>query len=359
METTTPCHGKRGRPETLLSRFLTSHMRLNLNLLQNPRLQGGKLIARCPACAEAGDDRRCEHLVVFDAGTGPYRCIVDPDGAGSEHSKRIHKLVGLDDDIGAYFQAKRDNAAKSQRPADAMDRPLPRVPPMRRLTLGEVADLALQRGWAYFVGFELLSRRGLLHYGDVHDNGRAFPSWIIADSSCRNIQARRLDGKPWDGIGGAKAKSLFGSQASWPIGAADIGDRPIVALTEGGPDFCCALLIAWFEGVPVDTVAPVTMTGAGNSIHTDAIPLFRGKRVRIIEHRDAAGIEAGKRWSEQLWRAGAAQVDGFRFDKIKMNDGAPAKDLADFARLLDDESPPLGQILADLVCDHRLDTNAP
>jgi hypothetical protein len=328
-------------------------MPLNIDLLERALLRGGKLIARCPVCAESGGDHGCEHLVVFEAGRGAYRCILDPAGAGSEHSKRIQELVGIRDETDPYFRAKNADATKLRKPMTLTERPLPFVPQLRRLTLRETIDLATLRCWAHFAGLETLSRRGLLHYGEVRDDRVGFPSWIITDSSRCNIQARRLDGKPWDGIGGAKAKTLFGSQAAWPIGAADIGDRPIVVLTEGGPDFCCVLLVAWFEGLPADAVAPVTMTGAGNAIPADALLLFRGKRVRIIEHRDAPGIEAGELWSKQLWGAGAVQVDGFRFEEVKMRCNSHVKDLADFAQLLDPESPPDVQILADLACFSR------
>ena len=37
----------------------------------------------------------------------------------------------------------------------------------------------------------------------------------ITDSTRRNLQARRLDGGLWQGIGGKKAKSLPGVEASW------------------------------------------------------------------------------------------------------------------------------------------------
>lgn len=175
------------------------------------------------------------------------------------------------------------------------------------------------------------------------------PSWLVTDSSRRNAQARRLDGRPWIGIGGAKAKSLPGSLASWPIGASDIGDREAVVITEGMPDFCCTLLVACFEGLRPDQIAPVVMTGAAHSIAEGALACFRGKRVRIVEHRDVAGANAGKRWAEQLWQAGAASVDGFRFADVTDSRGRSAKDLADFATTLGELETSHAQILAGLT----------
>ena len=73
----------------------------------------------------------------------------------------------------------------------------------------------------------------------------------MTDRSRRNAQARRLDGQQWPSIGGKKpgSKSLPGTEASWHIGAAEIGDRPLVLLCEGQPDFCAVLLVVWFEGL--------------------------------------------------------------------------------------------------------------
>jgi hypothetical protein len=212
--------------------------------------------------------------------------------------------------------------------------------------MAAIADL---RGWHSFVGLELLTQRGLLWRGDVFDDGREWPAWIIADASRRNAQARRLDGGLWRSIGDKKAKSLPGSDPSWPIGAAAIGDRPLVVLCEGQPDFCAAPLVGWFEGLPVEHIAPVCMTGAGNSIHAVALPLFAGRHVRIAVHADNEGRSAGERWARQLYHAGATLVDGFHFDGITKYDGRPAKDLADFATLLDPDAPPIVAALADLV----------
>jgi hypothetical protein len=220
---------------------------------------------------------------------------------------------------------------------------------LRKLTVGEMDAIACLRGWPYFAGLEWLTQRALLWQGDVFDAGTEWPAWIITDASGRNAQARRLDGQPWAGIGGKKAKSLPGSDPSWPIGADAISNRPFVVLCEGQPDFCAALLVAWYEGLPTESVAPVCVTGAGNSIHAGALSMFAGKHVRIAVHADSDGREAGERWARQLCSAGAVCVDGFHFDGLTIPDGRPVKDLADFATLLAPDNPPAAHVLTDLV----------
>jgi hypothetical protein len=323
-------------------------MSLDLDRLEKPRLHGGKLIARCPACAETGADKSCEHLFVADEGLGVFGCIVNPGPAGDAHRKRIWQIVGKSEKPGQPFPLPLLRPKPTPKPA-------PRIPPLRKLAVGEMEAIARLRGWHCFAGLELLTQRGLLWQGAVFDGGTTWPAWIVADSARRNAQARRFDGGLWPGIGGKKAKSLPGSDPSWPIGAAAIGDCPLVVLCEGQPDFCAALLVAWFEGLPVEHVAPVCVTGAGNSIHADALPFFIGKRVRVAVHHDDVGREAGERWAHQLYGAGAACVDGFHFDGLTKCDGAPVEDLADFATLLDPENPPVANVLADLVVDllHR------
>ena len=56
--------------------------------------RGGKIIARCPACAEAGHDQKGEHLVIN--ADGRFGCVVYPgDSADAkEHRKRIFALCG-------------------------------------------------------------------------------------------------------------------------------------------------------------------------------------------------------------------------------------------------------------------------
>jgi hypothetical protein len=315
-------------------------MSLDVTRLENPRNRGANVIARCPACAELGADKSCEHLFVAD--DGRFGCIANAGPAGETHRKRIWELVGNTN------IASKPGQVPLPRPKPTL-KPAPRIPPLRNLTAGEMEAVARLRGWPSFAGLELLAGRGLLWHGLVWDDDREWPAWIITDSARRNAQARRMDGGLWHGIGDKKAKSLPGSDPSWPIGAADISERSIILLCEGQPDFCAALLVAWWEGMAAQ-VAPVCLTGAGNPIHVAALSLFTGKRVRIAVHVDAKrqGQEAGERWARQLYGAAAVCVDSFDFAGLTKNDGQAVKDLADFATLLDSENSPAVRVLAGL-----------
>lgn len=308
--------------------------------LEHVRSRGAKLIARCPACAELGADKTGNHLLIGE--DGRYTCINYRGSEGIEHRKRIHALAGV-----TTINSKPFPVAYTPLPARVGAKPS--LPRLRLLDTEEMAQVAHLRGWTYFGGLQMLANRGLLWHGNVWDGGRDWPAWIITDSTRRNTQARKLDGGMWDGIMGAKAKTLPGSDSSWPIGTAEIQDRPIVMLCEGQPDFCAALLVAWFEDFDVNLVAPVCITGSGNSIHTDALPYFAGKHIRIAIHDDIAGYEAAERWSRQLYFGGANVVDGFDFTGIKMLNGRPVKDLADFATQLDPECTFTARILRDMV----------
>jgi hypothetical protein len=148
--------------------------------------------------------------------------------------------------------------------------------------------------------------RGLLRFGTVYDGATPRRAWIITDAAERNAQARRLDGLPWEKIN-AKAKTLPGSRAAWPIGLADAIDREQVFLVEGGPDLLAAAWVAYDQrSRDLPEIGFACMTGAANAIPDEALPAFEGKTVRIFAHHDEAGIKAARRWRDQLKGAGVA-----------------------------------------------------
>ncbi len=177
-------------------------------------------------------------------------------------------------------------------------------------------------------GLEWAGERGLLWFATLKD----CPAWIVTDTARVNAQARRMDGLPWEHIS-AKAWTLPGAWASWPIGIAEALPFPAVALCEGAPDLLSAHYLALWEQAThyskrdAQCVA-VAMMGASQRIHPDALPLFTGKRVRIIGHDDEAGRGAVERWAAQLASVGA-DVDAFSFTGLRQIDGKPVKDLND------------------------------
>jgi hypothetical protein len=310
---------------------------LDLAKLEHVRQRGAKVAARCPACAEQGADRTGNHLFIADDGTGPFGCIMFPGPAGDDHRKRIYALAG---DGEATVKARPVPFVRPRPQPKAS----PIIPPLRPLNCTEMAAIAHLRGWSTYSGLQLLADRGLLWYGDVPDDGRTWPAWVITDASRRNAQARRLDGGLWHGIGGAKAKTLPGCDPSWPIGA-DRLEHHAVLLCEGQPDFCAALLVAWWEGVDV---SPVCITGAGNAIHSDALPQFKDRHIRIAMHDDEKGCTASEQWAGQLYEAGASRVSRLNFAGMVKADGQPLNDLADFATLIGTDLPASPPVLTDM-----------
>ena len=74
--------------ETETSSYPTEgNFTLDLDKLENVIERSGKIIARCPACAERGRDSQGNHLVIFD--NGAYSCIV----GDANHRKEIYRLA--------------------------------------------------------------------------------------------------------------------------------------------------------------------------------------------------------------------------------------------------------------------------
>jgi len=66
-------------------------MGLQIDLLEKPRtIDGVRIQARCPACAESGGDTKGEHLVVYP--NGSFGCCIYP--GDKQHRRQIFALVG-------------------------------------------------------------------------------------------------------------------------------------------------------------------------------------------------------------------------------------------------------------------------
>ena len=213
------------------------------------------------------------------------------------------------------------------RPQPAEAKPKPSFPDFRIGTADELNQLARLRHIGR-EGLDWASERGLLRFATLKN----CPAWIATDSEQFNAQARRLDGQPWEHIQ-AKAWTLPGAWASWPIGITEARDFRAIALCEGGPDFLAGHYLSLWEQATHHTqrdgqCSPVAMLGASQRIHTDALPMFTGKRVRIFGHDDEAGRGAVERWAAQLATVGA-DVDAFSFAGLRQMNGQAVKDLND------------------------------
>lgn len=213
-----------------------------------------------------------------------------------------------------------------RKPSPEPKREKPKFPPMDAGREADHGALARLRGVSP-EAVRLAVDRGLVYFADSRE-GR---SWIVTDSARWLGIARRMDGKGWQCLRGAKARMIRGSWASWPIGCREAAAFPAVALVEGGPDLLAVLHFA-IEQSAAASVAPVCMASSGISFPGETLPHFEGKRARIFFDADKAGGAAFGRWASQLKEAGAL-VDGFDFDGLTRADGGAVKDLNDLCQL--------------------------
>jgi len=312
---------------------------LDLTRLENAKTRAGKTQAACPACREAGRDKAGDNLAVFDSGA--FHCIVDNSEA---HRRRIWELAGARNEGRGGADSHRLPPRRPATPAPPCPPPpstKPRLlPDLHPPTFAEIRAIQEIRKWPSTAGLELLAARGLLWGGDVWDARAKHPAWIVTDSTRRVMEARRLDGKPWEGIGNAKAKTLgqktVRSGEGWPLGLEESRPFPHIMLCEGSSDFAAALLVAWWNGCAA-AVAPVALLGSVLNLPAEAAPCLAGKVVTIARHADArhtAGQDAAQRWADFARAAGASAVHILDFAQVPGIDGNLCKDLADFAQTL-------------------------
>lgn len=80
-------------------------MGLDPSKLEKVKHRGPNVIARCPACAESGGDRKGEHLMINDA--GQFGCVLFPGQGGQQHRQRIFELAGVKEIPGKSFEIRK------------------------------------------------------------------------------------------------------------------------------------------------------------------------------------------------------------------------------------------------------------
>lgn len=189
-------------------------------------------------------------------------------------------------------------------------------------TIPQLARLAALRG-IHAQALSIAQGLGFLVFGVA--NG--LQCFGVTDSTKRALEIRRLDGEMFATGTPHKSHSVKGSQKRWPLGITEAKDSPCIALVEGLPDFLSAIALRWKEGADTH-VAPVAMLGSSADIHPEALPLFKGKRVRLFPHNDKPGAFGAYKWAKQL-RPIAARLDCFDFGRLR---SATIKDLNDLLR---------------------------
>lgn len=199
----------------------------------------------------------------------------------------------------AFAAARPERVQKPVRPGD-LD--LPRE--------GDLATLSKSRFGLGMAGLEWAVEMGWLRFSTV----KGHRAWWVTDKSGWTYQRRRIDNQPWlvfernrCRTGTRKALSAYGNIQEWPVGVADIGHKPVVALVEGEPDFLAACDFICRAGLR-DLVAPVAFLG--KNCHFES-PLakqerimahFEGKYVLAFAQHDesGAGMAGARRWMDQL-----------------------------------------------------------
>lgn len=232
--------------------------------------------------------------------------------------------------------------------AEPIPRPLPDRTGFGPGTKAQIERLATARPY-HREGLEWAHERGVLVFGSWH----GFDCYGLTDASGRILELRRLDGEafpavPGTALGARKSHAVKGSQKAWPLGILEARDLPAIALVEGLPDFLTAHYVALWEqashhGRRDARCVPVAMLSSSPEIHADALPLFRGKLVRIFAHAEGAGLKGAAKWQAQLQVADAARVDVFDFSAYRKDCGAPVNDLWEFTHQLhpDDQANPV------------------
>jgi hypothetical protein len=87
-------------------------MSLDMSRLENVKNKGNQTVARCPACAELGQDKKGNHLIINP--DGRFACVRYPGESGREHRQIIFRLVGIREPIKKKVNIKLASQASQE-----------------------------------------------------------------------------------------------------------------------------------------------------------------------------------------------------------------------------------------------------
>jgi putative DNA primase/helicase len=286
-------------------------MALDFSKLEKVRTANGKTIARCPACAEADEDRDGKHLAIF--ADGRFACVTHQ--GDKEHRRRIWELAGLPDD-----EAPPPRAAESapKKPAENVDWPVN----CDRLAKDEaaLARLAAWRGWSADYCREL----ALAGVMGLRESRVCFP---VTDAQGVVIGRHVFQ---WPELGGIKAWYAPGKNMPLVIGAASLAGVRACNVIESQWDALALLHVRGWHGEALEKPFLVTR---GTSISPALQTMLAGMETVLLwmQHDEPKAEGKAPPAEEWLARCMALMPDTVREMK-RVNVAAGFKDWNDALR---------------------------
>lgn len=254
-------------------------MALDPAKLEKLRQSNGKTIARCPACAEAGEDREGKYLVIFD--DGRFACVTHQ--GDKEHRRRVFELAGLPDDLPPTAPPPKTNKPKEVEVVDwhsHCTRLLENEPMMERL--------ARWRGWSADFSRDL-ARCGVM---GLHETNICFP---VTDAQGAVIGRHLFK---WPGLQGVQAWYAPGKNAPLLIGAESVAGLRVCNVIESQWDALALLYARGWRGEALDKPFLVTR---GSSVSREVQGRLTGvESVLLWMQRDEVKVE-GKAPAAEQW----------------------------------------------------------
>ena len=254
-----------------------------------------------------------------------------------DHLQAVKELAGLAQIYVGEIRFEKPKAGAARQPERRLDdvdacAKKPSLPRLMKPSRAACEMIAKGRGLdteAVWLAARLFQRVAYAHWPQFERGGEwepratgAHPSWCAIDETRNVAEFRRLDNGLYTKSDGDTLKVWSTAGKSWPLGARQVPQTRRVLMVEGGPDMLAGYHFLRMWATPrrplLQDVTVVAMLGASNKIREDALPFFKGARVRMFVDADTpkdspekakrrlVGLEAAARWTRQLSEAGSA-----------------------------------------------------